>query len=99
MAKISFRQKAIEDLPDIWNYTRRTWSEDQADRYFLMIQSACNDLALGKAAGRRSHRISDDILGYLIGKHITFYRQTAEDEIEVIRILHERMDIGNRRGE
>ena len=30
------------------------------------------------------------------GKHIIFYQLIAEDEIEVIRILHERMDLKNK---
>lgn len=31
MAKVTLRQKAIDDLNDIWDYTFEQWSEKQAD--------------------------------------------------------------------
>lgn len=40
--------------------------------------------------------ISSNLLGLKSGKHIIFYRLILAGEIEVIRILHERMDLKNR---
>jgi toxin ParE1/3/4 len=34
MAKIVFTNKAKEDLQEIWEYTYKTWSEKQADKYY-----------------------------------------------------------------
>lgn len=33
MANVILRQKAIDDLNDIWEYTFEEWSENQADKY------------------------------------------------------------------
>ena len=44
MAKVTLRQEAIDDLNDIWNYTFETWSEEQADRYYVTIKLACQGL-------------------------------------------------------
>lgn len=96
MARFIFRQKAIDDLTDIWNYTESTWSESQADKYFGMIKIACKELATGKVSGRSFDKITDGLLGYSAGKHIIFYQQISNREIEIIRILHERMDLENR---
>ncbi len=93
MAKLILRQKAIDDLSNIWEYTAETWSEKQADKYHNMIKMACKHIANDIAVGKIYHNISPHVLGYKIGKHIIFYQSCLEDEIEVIRILHERMDI------
>lgn len=96
MANVILRQKAIEDLNDIWEYTYERWSEDQADKYYAMIQFACKQIGENPEVGRKYIRISEDLLGLKSGKHIIFYQQVSNDEIEVIRILHERMDFKNR---
>jgi toxin ParE1/3/4 len=90
MVKVILRQEAIDDLTDIWNYTVQEWSENQADKYYKTIKSACNEI------GKNYPEISVHLLGLKWGKHIIFYHQISEHEIEVIRILHERMDLKNR---
>ena len=82
---------ARSDLEAIWLYTFEQWSEAQADRYYRSITAACESLAAGRARGRRVPQR----LGYLklgVGSHIIFYRQDRA-LINVIRILHERMDV------
>lgn len=37
MAKVILRQKAIDDLNDIWYYTFEKWSEKQADKYYATL--------------------------------------------------------------
>lgn len=32
MAKLILRQEAIDDLTDIWDYTAKIWSKNQADK-------------------------------------------------------------------
>ena len=46
--------------------------------------------------GKAYDGIRKGLFGFKSGKHIIFYQQNAGNEIEVIRILHERMDIKNR---
>jgi toxin ParE1/3/4 len=93
MAKIVFRQEAINDLTDIWNYTLQKWSENQADRYFETIKAACKEIGENPSAGKNYTEISNHLFGLTSGKHIIFYHHISKDEIEVIRILHERMDL------
>jgi toxin ParE1/3/4 len=44
MAKVVFRQEAIDDLNDIWDYTFEEWSETQADKYYAILEFACNQI-------------------------------------------------------
>jgi len=99
MAKVILRQEAIDDLNDIWAYTFEQWSENQADKYYATIKFACKEIGENPNLGREYTEISKNLLGLKTGKHIIFYQLIAIDEIEVIRILHERMDLKNRLGE
>ena len=81
---------AQSDLEDIWDYTGETWSVDQAARYHDGLIEAVEDLA----AARKTGREAGIRLGYCkfsIGRHVIFYREHA-DFIDVIRILHQKMD-------
>lgn len=96
MVNVVLRQEAIDDLTDIWEYTYQKWSENQADKYFESIKLACKEIGHNPKIGKVYTEISKNLFGLKSGKHIIFYHQVSEDELEVIRILHERMDLKNR---
>ncbi len=89
-------KKAVEDLSEIWEYTVQNWSEAQADRYYFMLLEFCQDIADGKAASKQYFEIYSDLFGARAGQHIIFFQQNAAGNIEVLRILHNRMDLRNR---
>ncbi len=96
MAKVILRQEAINDLNDIWYYTIQEWSENQAEKYYEAIKFACKLIGENPSIGKNYPEISKHLFGLQTKKHILFYHIISEDEIEVIRILHERMDLKNR---
>lgn len=96
MAKAILRQEAINDLNDIWIYTFKEWSEKQADKYYASLEFACTQIGKNPDLGKEYDGISKCLLGLRTGKHIIFYQIISKDRIEVIRILHERMDLMNR---
>lgn len=96
MAKVILRQEAIDDLNDIWVYTFDEWSEKQADKYYSSIEFACAQIGKNPELGKEYDGISKNLLGLRTGKHIVFYQVISKDRIEVVRILHERMDLKNR---
>lgn len=96
MAKYILTNKAVLDLSEIWNYTYEVWSEDQADKYYGLLIDACRRIAESPGIGRKYPEITNGLSGLKVGKHIIFYRKTALEEIEIVRILHERMDLRNR---
>lgn len=96
MAKVFLRQEAIDDLNDIWFYTFEEWSEKQADKYYSTLEFACRQIGKNPELGKKYEEINSNLLGLRIGKHIIFYQIITDQEIEIIRILHERMDLKNR---
>ena len=96
MARYILTNKAVADLSDIWNYTYSKWSEDQADKYYQMLQDTFKQIADNPGLGKDYSIVIDKLLGFRAGRHIVFYRSIEGDKIEVLRILHEQMDLGNR---
>ena len=96
MARVVLRQEAIDDLNDIWIYTFSKGSEKQADKYYHALEYACKQIENNPDLGKEYDRISNNLLGLRTGKHIIFYQVINKDRVEVVRILHERMDLKNR---
>ena len=96
MAKYVLTNKAVEDLSTIWEYTYEVWSENQADKYYLELIEDCKELSENQNFGKNYNEISPEIFGYKSGQHIIFYRILGENEIEITRFLHSRMDLKNR---
>lgn len=92
MTQLVFSPAALADLDAIWDYTADQWSADQADKYVDDIFEACEDLSAGRKSGRRVE-IRPDYLKFGVGSHLVFYRERSK-KLEVIRILHARMDTG-----
>jgi toxin ParE1/3/4 len=96
MAKVILRQEAIDDLNNIWDYTFEKWSETQADKYYAMLKTSCLEIGKNSEIGKSYNEISENLLGLHVGRHIIFYNLINKKEIEIIRILHERMDLKNK---
>lgn len=95
MASYSLSKKALSDLSAIWAYTVDTWSEGQADKYYFMLLTACQELADGKVSGKLYPDVQTGIAGFRTGQHILFYRKQSAGNIVIVRILHEQMDLKN----
>ncbi|MDF0602188.1 type II toxin-antitoxin system RelE/ParE family toxin [Psychromarinibacter sp. C21-152] len=91
MSRVAFTPAAAADLSDIWDHTAATWGVAQAERYTDGIRDLCTDLAEGRRTGR-SVEVRAGYLKYPVGRHILFYRAN-EAGIELVRILHQRMDV------
>lgn len=96
MAKYFLTNKAVFDLSEIWNYTYEMWSEEQADKYYFQLLQSCQELAENQSYGKSYPEIASSIYGYKSNLHIIFYSIVNAEEIEIIRILHSRMDLKNR---
>ena len=92
MAKFHLSNEAVEDLDSIWLYTLETWSEDQADIYYHELVKSCQKIANRPTyLDKEYHEIMPGLYGHHIYKHLIFYI-LVEDGVEIVRILHERMD-------
>ena len=96
MAKYVLTNNAVDDLSKIWDYTDEVWSENQADKYYFELLSDCQELAENQNLGKNYNEIEKNLLGFQSGRHLIFYRILNATKIEIIRILHTRMDLKNR---
>ncbi|TNE74792.1 type II toxin-antitoxin system RelE/ParE family toxin [bacterium] len=95
MSKSNYRisQEAISDLEHIWLYTLKKWSLEQADHYYALIigeiEFISNNFMLGKALKlpKKNYRV------VRVKSHLIFYRRNEHQIVEIVRILHQRMDV------
>lgn len=80
---------AINDLNSIWLYTFNKWSKEQADRYYRLIIDEIEFISKNQGIGKifKSYRYSP------IKSHLIYYREIKDGKIEIVRILHQRMEI------
>jgi toxin ParE1/3/4 len=87
-------KKAVSDLEEIWLYTIEKWFIEQADRYYNLIFDEINYICKNINAGKSMEHVRKGYRASKVKSHLIFYR-VINNTIEVIRILHERMDIEN----
>lgn len=93
MAKYYLTNKAVDDLATIWDYTYDEWSENQADKYYLLLLNSCQEIADNPGLGKKYDNVTEKLLGFKSNQHIIFYQIISNKEVEIIRILHGRMDL------
>ena len=96
MAKYNLTNKAVEDLVKIWDYTFEQWSEHQANKYYEMLISNCEEIANNPNFGKTYNGITPNLLGIKANRHVIFYRKIENNKIEITRILHGKMDLKSR---
>ncbi len=88
---------ASQDLENIWLYTFENWSLEQADRYFNLIMNEIEFIAQNLDSGNDFSSVRKGYFRSKTKSHFIFYRIDPKNGIlEIIRILHQRMDIENR---
>lgn len=93
MVKYYLTNKAVDDLATIWDYTYDEWSESQADKYYLLLLNSCQEIAENPSLGKKYDNVTEKLLGFKSNQHIIFYQIISNREVEIIRILHVRMDL------
>ena len=92
--KFKISRAAQLDLEHIWEYTLKNWSVEQADRYYNLILDEIDYLVNQPESGKEYSVLRKDYFRVLIKSHFIFYRiNHSLNVIEIIRILHERMDV------
>ena len=96
MAEYIISEKALEDLNNIWIYTAENWSVEQANRYYNLIVDEIEYVSENFEIAKNFENIRKNYKYSKVKSHLVFYKKTLNSEMEVVRILHERMDIKNR---
>lgn len=92
--KYKISREAARDLEKIWLYTFVTWSGEQPDRYYNLLLDEIEYVAKNPRTGRDRGHIREGYFRTRVKSHFIFYKMnSAENLIEIIRILHQRMDL------
>jgi toxin ParE1/3/4 len=95
--KYKISKEALYDLEKIWLYTIETWSLEQADRYFNLLMDEIEYLTKNPKSGKDYSHIRKGYFRSRVKSHFIFYKINPKDqELEIIRILHQKMDIESR---
>jgi len=96
MLDYSISKKALIDLEEIWVFTYENWSIEQADRYYNLIISEIEYICKHPNSGISYSTIKDGYKASKVKSHLIFYKLDSKNSIEIIRILHQSMDIAQR---
>lgn len=95
--KYRISKLASVDLENIWVYTYENWSVEQADRYFNLIMDEIEYLAAHPYSGSDYTTVRKGYRRSQIKSHYIFYKINSKNQqIEIVRILHQRMDVESR---
>lgn len=93
-------QEVNRDIEKIWLYTFENWSLEQADRYFNLIMDEIEYLTKNPKLGKDYSNVRRGYFRSKIKSHFIFYKINQKERvIEIIRILHQRMDVESRLNE
>lgn len=90
-------RRAVLDLEEIWQFTAEKWSVEQADRYYKLLIGEFAHIRSNPNGGKSMAHLRMGYRATKVKSHLIFYR-VVNDTVEIIRILHERMDIDARLG-
>ena len=86
--------EAENDLQNIWLYTFENWSREQANRYIDLILDEIEYLCFKPNSGVDYGHLRKGYFKSKIKSHFIFYKiNTKKKQIEIVRVLHQMMDI------
>ena len=95
--KFEISEKAVEDIENIWLYTVETWSVEQADRYYNLLFDEIEYITEHPLSGRSADHIRKNYRCTMVKSHLIFYKyKKMENKVEIIRILHQSMEVEER---
>ena len=96
MPEYTISEKALDDLNNIWIFTAENWSLEQANRYYNLILDEIEFVAENLETTKDFGSIRKDYRYSKVKSHLIFFKRIGNTDLEVVRILHERMDVNHR---
>lgn len=79
------------DIEDIWRYTAKTWSVQQANDYTDTLSYAFDELAAWPSRARACDEVRESYRRISIEHHMVYLRVEPYGVV-IVRILHKAMD-------
>jgi toxin ParE1/3/4 len=92
MGTFQLTNRAKLDLKSIAAYTQRKWGKEQRRIYLRRFDDAFRLLSKTPDIGITCDYIKTGYRKFLVTSHVIFYRLLSENQIEIVRVLHKRID-------
>ncbi|MEW8346980.1 MAG: type II toxin-antitoxin system RelE/ParE family toxin [Candidatus Thiodiazotropha taylori] len=96
MPRFRIKAAARSDLKGIAKYTEQMWNREQRNSYLTELDQAFHRLAENTELGKACDHIRSGYRVFPVGSHLVFYKRSTGNVIEIIRVLHKRMDVSTR---
>ena len=93
MSAFILTEKAKSDLKDISRFTEKRWGRDQRNNYLTLFDNSFRQLAANPSIGRDCSEIKPGYQKFPTGSHVIYFRSKSASLIEIVRVLHESMDV------
>ena len=93
MARFKVSRRAELDLLEIAAFTLERCGTEQMERYLRDLDRRFKFLAANRSVGKSIDRVAPGFRQFPQGSHVIFYRTAADDEVEVVRVLHKRQAV------
>lgn len=90
MAAFHLQREAEADLLEIGRYTEERWGREQRVRYLAALDQRFHTVANNPALGKGCDDLYPGLRRILEGSHVVYFREVG-GEVEIVRVLHERM--------
>ena len=92
MGTFTLSKKAKADLRSTAAYTQRKWGKKKRRIYLRQFDDSFHMLADSSSLGAQCDFIKTGYRKFPVTSHLVFYRSISSAQIEIVRILHKRMD-------
>ena len=89
----AFKNAALGDLREISRYTRKTWGKEQEAAYIKGLFNCFEKIAKGETVNIDYAHIKPGCFKYKISHHLILFQWLEDGRPEIIRVLHESMDV------
>ena len=93
MSSFALTCRALADLREIASFTHAAWGLDQRNIYIKQFDDLFHLLADTPTIGKSCDEIRNGYRKFPQGSHVIFYKSGDNTTIEIVRILHKRMDV------
>jgi len=91
MLRLHISDRARDDLDGIWRHSLEQWAQARADEYYLAIRDKLKLIVAQPEIGVAVD-VRPNCRKILSGSHYVYYR-TVPGGLEILRILHQSMDV------
>jgi toxin ParE1/3/4 len=93
MYRLTYSNDSQEDIKSLLQFTIETFGENQASIYFDKLEKCLDKITLMPSIGHTRNDLPTETLAYNFESHTIIYQiQENKSQVQILRILHSKMD-------